>query len=86
MIHLFEWLTSMMLLSVEIVHALLPSIALPDILHEVSIVHCVSHLGLVLSSFVGVLRSTKSSNSGLVEHLLLLINLSIDVWQHLVNP
>ena len=75
----------MMLLSIKIVHALLSSIALSDVFHEVSIVHCISHLGLVLSTFVGALRSTESSNSGLIKHLLFLIHLSIDVWQHLVN-
>jgi hypothetical protein len=47
---LFEWLSSLMLLCLEIVHILLASIALSDVLHEVSIVHCVSHLGLVLST------------------------------------
>jgi vesicle coat complex subunit len=47
---LFEWLSSLMLLCLEIVHILLASIALSYILHEVSIVHCVSHLSLVLTT------------------------------------
>ena len=87
LIYLFKWLSSLMLLSIEIVHILLPSIALSDILHEVSIVHGISHLCLILTTtttFIGSLWSTKSSNSGLVEHLLLLI-LSIYMWEHLVN-
>ena len=48
MVHLVERLTSMMLLCIEIIHILLPSIALSDVFHEVTIVHSVSHLGLVL--------------------------------------
>jgi hypothetical protein len=47
-----------MLLSIEIVHILLPSIALSDILHEVSIVHGISHLCLILTTtttFIGSL-------------------------------
>ena len=87
-IHLFEWL-ALMLLSVEIVHILLPSIALSDVFHEVSVVHCISHLCLILvliSSFLRSLRIAKSSNSGLVEHLLFLIHLTIYVGEHLMNP
>ena len=38
----------MMLLSLEIIHILLSSITLSDVFHEVTIVHSVSHLGLIL--------------------------------------
>ena len=87
MIHLFKWLTSMMLLSIEIVHSsLLSSIALPDVLHEVSIVHSISHLCLVVSAFIWSLRIGESSYSCLIKHLLLLIHLSVHMWQHLMNP
>ena len=87
MIHLLKWLTTMMLLGIEIVHILLPCIALSDVLHEISIIHGVSHLGLILGiSFTGVLRTSKSSNSCLIEHLLFLVHLSIYMGKHLVNP
>ena len=75
----------MMLLSIEIVHALLSSIALPDILHEVSIIHGVSHLSVVIVlSLVGALRAGKATNSRLVEHLFL-VHLSIYMRQHFMN-
>lgn len=47
-VHLVEWLPSMVLLSLEIVHILLAGVALSDIFHEVAIIHRVSHLSLVL--------------------------------------
>ena len=70
----------MMLLSLEIVHILLPSITLSDILHEVSIIHSISHLSLILSLFIRILWIAKSSDSGLIEHLLFLIHLTIYMW------
>ena len=43
----------LVLLSVEIVHSLLPGIALPNVFHEISIIHGVSHLSVVvMGSFV----------------------------------
>ena len=84
-IHIFKWLTSMMLLSIEIIHCLLSSIALSNVLHEVSIVHSISHLSLIMSSFVRTLWIAKSTYSGLIEHLLFLIHLSINMWQHFMN-
>ena len=85
MVHLVEWLTSMMLLCLEIIHILLPSIALSDVFHEVAIVHCISHLCLVLLSFVRINIGTKTAHPCLIEHLLL-IHLTIHVWEHLMNP
>jgi len=41
----------MMLLSLEIIHILLSSVALSDIFHEVAIVHGISHLCLILTTF-----------------------------------
>ena len=38
----------LVLLSVEVVHCLLPSIALPNVFHEISIIHGVSHLSVVV--------------------------------------
>ena len=51
MVHLIKWLSSMMLLRLEIIHILLSSVALSDVFHEVSIIHSVSHLCLILPSF-----------------------------------
>ena len=86
MMILIEWLASMMLLCLEIIHILLSSVALSDVFHEVAIVHGVSHLCLVLvTTFAWVLRITKTTNSSLIEHLLL-VNLTIDMWEHLMNP
>jgi len=86
-IHLFKWLSSLMLLCLEIVHILLASIALSDVLHKVSIVHCVSHLGLVLSTtFAWILRISKSTYSCLIEHLFLVhLTLTIYMREHFVN-
>ena len=75
----------MMLLSLEIIHILLSSIALSDVFHEVAIVHSISHLCLVLLSLVRIHIGTKTTNPCLVEHLLL-IHLTIHVWKHLMNP
>jgi len=79
MVHLFEWLSSMMLLSLEIIHILLSSVALSDVFHEVAIVHGVSHLCLILTTFAWVLRCTETTDSGLIEHLLLCIDLSVNM-------
>ena len=51
MIHVVvEVLTTMMLLSVEVIwcYLLLTGIALTNVLHEVPIVHRISHLSLIL--------------------------------------
>ena len=50
-VHLVKWLSSMVLLCLEIIHILLSSIALSDVFHEVAIIHSVSHLRLILASF-----------------------------------
>ena len=90
MIHVvIEVLTTMMLLSVEVISSYLwlTSIALTDVLHEVPIVHRISHLSLILlSTFLWVLRISESSYSSLIEHLLFLIDLTIDMRKHLMNP
>lgn len=89
MIHVVEVLTTMMLLSVEVIccHLLLSCITLPNIFHEVSIVHGVSHLGLILlSTFLWILRISKSSNTSLIEHLLFLIHLTVYMREHFMNP
>ena len=75
----------MVLLGVEVGRLLLPSIALSDIFHEVSIIHSVSHLCLIMLTFLRILRISESSNSGLIEHLLLLIHLAVDMWKHLMD-
>ena len=85
MIHIFKWLTSVMLLGIEIVHSLLSSIALSNVLHEVSIIHCVSHLCLIMSTLIWILWVGKSTYSGLIEHLLFLVHLAIYMRQHLMN-
>jgi len=85
MVHLLKWLSSLMLLSLEIIHILLSSIALSDVFHEVTIVHGVSHLCLVLLSFVWGLRISETTNSCLVEHLLFLSDLTINMREHLMN-
>ena len=90
MIHVvIEVLTTMMLLSVEVISSYLwlTSIALTDVLHEVPIVHRISHLSLILlCTFLWVLRISESSYSSLIEHLLFLIHLTIDMRKHLMNP
>ena len=86
MMSLVKRLSSMMLLSLEIVHILLSSIALSDVFHEVTIVHSVPHLCLVLiTTFAWILRISKTTNSCLIEHLLFL-DLTINMWEHLMNP
>lgn len=75
----------MMLLCVEIVYGLLACIALPNVFHEISIIHGVSHLSVVIVlSLVGALRAGKATNSRLVEHLFL-VHLSIYMRQHFMN-
>ena len=90
MIHVvIEVLTTMMLLSVEVIWCclLLTGIALTNVLHEVPIVHGISHLSLILlCTFLWVLRISESSYSSLIEHLLFLIDLTIDMRKHLMNP
>lgn len=86
MMSLVERLSSMMLLSLEIVHILLSSIALSDVFHEVTIVHSIPHLCLVLvTTFAWILRISKSANPRLIKHLLFL-DLTIDMGEHLMNP
>lgn len=75
-----------MLLSIEVVwRLLLPSIALSDIFHEIAIIHCVPHLSLIMLTFLGILRIGESTNSCLIEHLLLLIHLTVDMREHFVD-
>ena len=81
---LIERLSSLMLLGLEIIHILLTSITLSDILHEVAIVHGISHLSLIIASFIWALRSSKATDSSLVEHLFL-IDLSIYMREHFMN-
>lgn len=75
----------MVLLSVEIVHCLLACIALPNVFHEISIIHGVSHLSVVVvGTFVGRLWTSKTSNSCLIEHLFL-VHLAIYMREHFMN-
>ena len=56
MVDIFKMLLSMMLLGIKIIYPLLPSITLSDILHEVSIIHSISHLSIVImTAFIGTL-------------------------------
>ena len=89
LIHIVKMLTSMVLLGIKVVccHLLLASIALSNVLHKVSIVHRVAHLGLILlSTFLRILWICKSSNTSLIEHLLFIIHLTIDMRKHLMDP
>ena len=65
--------------------ALMTSITRSHVLHEVTIKHSLTHLCLLLICHILVLLvSTKSSNSCLIEHLLLLIHL-VHIWQHFMD-
>ena len=67
---------------------LMASVALPNVLHEVAVEHGLPHL--LRLSIIGschiVLVDSESSNSCLIEDLLLLLVHAIHIWQHLVDP
>lgn len=63
-------------------------ITLPQLGHEVTIEHGLSHLDLVLIHFIGatmVAARTKTTDTSLIEDLIILVGLSVHVWQHVVN-
>jgi hypothetical protein len=64
--------------------AILPSVTLPQLCHEVAIEHRLPHLLLLLSLRQLVARASLiKSDTGLIEHLLL-IQL-IYIWQHFMD-
>jgi hypothetical protein len=62
---------------------LLTSITSFNLIHEIAIDHCVSHLDLiVLRKFAAVAGCLKSSNFSLIKHIWFT---SLDGWKHVVD-
>lgn len=63
-------------------------IALPQLCHEVTIKHGLSHLHLLVARyFVGatvVATGAEATNTGLVENLIF-ISLTVHVWKHVMD-
>ena len=63
-------------------------IALPQLRHEVTIEHGLSHLHLLVARhFVGatvVAARAEATNSGLVENLIF-VSLTVHVWKHVMD-
>jgi hypothetical protein len=75
----------MMLLCVKVINGLLACVALSNVFHEISIIHGVSHLSVIIVlTLVGALRPSKTTNSCLIEHLFL-VHLTIYMRKHFMN-
>ena len=84
MVHVFVLLAMSLRLPIESVHLLVTSITLPQFCHEITIEHGLPHLCLLLglSEFLPLVDS-KTANSGLIKHLLL-VHL-IDIRKHFMD-
>ena len=85
MVHVFVLLAMIRYLPIKSVHSLLvTSITLPQFSHKIPIEHGLPHLCLLLglSEFLALVDS-KTANSGLIKHLLL-VHL-IDIREHFMD-